>query len=92
LQFDPAAREKLINLLPLHAANIAVGWIVNMIVIPQNEAIFLEHPEHLGSHPLFHAGVQNRSEDCGLQDQIKCLVRERQLCRPPTPEVNRFWA
>jgi len=50
-------REELIDLPLFHTPDIGVSGIVDVIVIPKDEAIRFHDSEHLGGNLLFHAGV-----------------------------------
>jgi hypothetical protein len=50
-------RKKLTDFSFLHAANIGIPRIVDVIVIPNDKSIFLYHPEHLSGYLLFQSRV-----------------------------------
>ena len=67
------------DLLFFYATNVGVPRIVNVKVVPDNEAIILKYSEHLCSYLRLQSRVKNRGEDSRLKYKIKSPVRKFKL-------------
>lgn len=79
LELYPATGKKPMYFPLFYALDIFIPGIVAVIVIPQDKAPGFYNPEHLTGHRLFHGGIQNGSEDRGLQHQIKGAGEKGQM-------------
>ena len=84
---DATARKQPKNLALLDPQHIGVAGVIDVKVIPENQALSLHHPQHLGGYLVFHPGVENGGEDQGLTDQIKGRIRKGELCRIPAQDA-----
>ena len=87
-QLNLTARKQPENLALLDPQHIGVAGVIDVKVIPENQALSLHHPQHLGGYLLFHTVVENGGEDQGLTDQIKGRIRKGELCRIPAQDCD----
>jgi hypothetical protein len=57
LKFNSTVREHSIDLMLLYSPHIRIPRVIDVIVIPEDETIVLQHPEHLGGYPSFHTEI-----------------------------------
>jgi hypothetical protein len=57
LEFNPTAGKELIDLSLLYSTNIRIPRVIDVKVIPEDQAISLHYSEHLGRYPLLQTWV-----------------------------------
>jgi hypothetical protein len=89
VQLNPAARKELEDLSLLNSRNVRVSRIIDVIVIPDDEAARFKDPQHFRGELLFRAMIQHRSENCRLQNQVEAAIGKVELAGAPALDCKR---
>jgi len=86
-----AARKEPGYLLLSDSTNVRIPRITQEKVVPQNEAVGSEHPQHFLRHLHPELLVQDGGENRKLANNIEALIRIAQISRISAFELNGRW-
>ena len=79
MQLDPTVGKELVDFALLDGADVWIVGVIDVEVVPENDAFVLGHTQHFGSDRLPEVSVQNRCKHGRLQDHIEGVGSELKI-------------